>query len=39
VFSGRALDAAVRLGIRQTLVSLTHDGEYAVAFVIATDGG
>ena len=39
VFSGRALDAAVRLGIRQTLVSLTHDGDYAVAFVIATDGG
>ena len=39
VFSGRALDAAVRLGIRQTLVSLTHDGDYAVAFVVATDGG
>ena len=38
VFSGRALDASVRLGIRQTLVSLTHDGDYAVAFVIATDG-
>ncbi len=39
VFSGRALDAAVRLGIRQTLVSLTHEGDYAVAFVIATDEG
>ena len=38
VFSGRALDAASRLGIKQTLVSLTHDGDYALACVIATDG-
>lgn len=38
VFSGRARDAAARLGIKQMLVSLTHDADYAVAFVIATDG-
>lgn len=38
IFSGRAWEAAARLGIKQTLVSLTHDGDYAVAFVIATDG-
>jgi len=38
LFSGRARDAAARLGIKQTLVSLTHEGDYAVAFVIATDG-
>ena len=38
VFSGRAQDAAARLGIKRTLVSLTHDGDYALAFVIATDG-
>jgi holo-[acyl-carrier protein] synthase len=38
IFSGRARDAAARLGIKQTLVSLTHDGDYAVACVIATDG-
>lgn len=38
VFSGRARDAAARLGIKRTLVSLTHDGDYALAFVIATDG-
>ena len=39
VFSGRALDVATSLEIRQTLVSLSHDSEYAVAFVVATDGG
>lgn len=38
VFSGRARDVAARLGITQTLVSLTHDGDYAMACVIATDG-
>lgn len=38
VFSGRAQDAVARLGIKRTLVSLTHNGDYAVAFVIATDG-
>ena len=38
VFSGRARDAATRLGIKRTLVSLTHDGDYALAFVMATDG-
>jgi holo-[acyl-carrier protein] synthase len=38
VFLGRAKAAADRLGIRRTLVSLSHDGDYAAAFVIATDG-
>lgn len=38
VFSGRVQDAAARLGIKRTVVSLTHDGDYALAFVIATDG-
>lgn len=38
LFSGRAREAAARLGIKQTLVSLTHEGDYAIAFVIATDG-
>jgi holo-[acyl-carrier protein] synthase len=39
VFLGRAKAAADRLGIRRTLVSLSHDGDYAAAFVIATDEG
>jgi holo-[acyl-carrier protein] synthase len=38
VFSGRAREAAARLGITHTLLSLTHDGDYALACVIATDG-
>lgn len=38
VFSGRAREAATRLGVKQTLLSLTHDGEYAAACVVATDG-
>ena len=39
VFSGRAREAAARLGITQARVSLSHDGDYALAFVIATDEG
>lgn len=39
VFSGRARQAAARLGITQAQVSLSHDGDYALAFVIATDEG
>lgn len=38
LLSGRARDVAARLGIAQTLVSLTHDGDYAMACVVATDG-
>ena len=38
VFSGRARYVAGRLGIKQALVSLTHDGDYALACVVATDG-
>jgi len=34
--SGAARLEAERRGIRQTLVSLTHDGDYAVAVVVAT---
>ncbi|MGH7412287.1 MAG: holo-ACP synthase [Candidatus Methylomirabilis sp.] len=37
VFSGRAREAAARRGIRQMQVSLSHDGDYALALVIATD--
>jgi holo-[acyl-carrier protein] synthase len=38
VLSGRARDVAAGLGITQMLVSLTHDGDYAMAYVVATDG-
>jgi holo-[acyl-carrier protein] synthase len=38
VLSGRAQLAAARLGITRTLVSLAHDGDYALAFVVATGG-
>jgi holo-[acyl-carrier protein] synthase len=38
VLSGRAQEIAARLGITQMLVSLTHDGDYAMACVVATDG-
>ncbi|MDE2484099.1 MAG: holo-ACP synthase [candidate division NC10 bacterium] len=38
VLSGRARDVAAGLGIAQMLVSLTHDGDYAMACVVATDG-
>jgi holo-[acyl-carrier protein] synthase len=36
--SGRARETALRLGITRTHVSLSHDVEYAVALVVATDG-
>ncbi len=39
LLSGRARDVAVCLGITQMLVTLTHDGDYAMACVVATDGG
>ena len=38
VLSGRARDVAAGLGITQMLVSLTHDGDYAMACIVATDG-
>ncbi len=38
VLSGRARDVATGLGITQMLVTLTHDGDYAMACVVATDG-
>ncbi|CBE68617.1 acyl carrier protein synthase (ACP-CoA phosphopantetheinyltransferase)(Holo-ACP synthase) (holo-[acyl-carrier-protein] synthase (CoA:apo-[acyl-carrier-protein] pantetheinephosphotransferase)) [Candidatus Methylomirabilis oxygeniifera] len=38
VLSGRARDVAACLGITQMLVTLTHDGDYAMACVVATDG-
>ncbi len=36
--TGAARTRARSLGVRQTLVSLSHDGEYALATVMATDG-
>ncbi|NJD68561.1 MAG: holo-[acyl-carrier-protein] synthase [candidate division NC10 bacterium] len=36
--SGRAKDVADGLGIMQMLVTLTHEGDYAMACVVATDG-
>ena len=38
VLAGRARDVAAALGITQMLVTLTHDGDYAMAYVVATDG-
>ncbi|MDE2058426.1 MAG: holo-ACP synthase [candidate division NC10 bacterium] len=38
VLSGRARDVAANLGIMQMLVTLTHDDDYAMACVVATDG-
>lgn len=35
--SGAARERAEAQGIRQTAVSLSHDGEYAIAVVVATD--
>ena len=35
--TGRAREVAQRRGMRQTFLSLSHDGDYALAFVIATD--
>jgi holo-[acyl-carrier protein] synthase len=37
-WTGAAGARAEALGIRQTLVSLSHDGGYALAVVVATDG-
>jgi holo-[acyl-carrier protein] synthase len=37
-WTGAAGARAAALGIRQTLVSLSHDGGYALAVVVATDG-
>lgn len=37
VLSGRARDVAAGLGITRMLVTLTHDGDYAMACVVATD--
>jgi holo-[acyl-carrier protein] synthase len=37
ILAGAARARAEAQGIRQTLVSLSHDGEYALAVVIATD--
>jgi holo-[acyl-carrier protein] synthase len=37
-WTGAAGARAEALGIRQTLVSLSHDGGYALALVVATDG-
>lgn len=34
---GQAKAHAETLGIKRVLVSLSHDGEYATAFVVATD--
>lgn len=34
---GAARRQAERQGVRQTLVSLSHDGDYAIAVVVATD--
>ncbi|MBI4537216.1 MAG: holo-ACP synthase [candidate division NC10 bacterium] len=35
--SGAARQEAERQGVRQALVSLSHDGDYAMAVVVATD--
>ncbi|MFQ5848432.1 MAG: holo-ACP synthase [Candidatus Methylomirabilales bacterium] len=35
--TGRARHVAAEMGIRRLHLSLSHDGDYAVAFVIATD--
>lgn len=35
--SGAAKQQAEARGIRQAMVSLSHDGEYAIAVVVATD--
>ncbi|NJK54334.1 MAG: hypothetical protein HC936_19005 [Leptolyngbyaceae cyanobacterium SU_3_3] len=37
ILSGAARDRADARGIRQALVSLSHDGDYAIAVVVATD--
>jgi holo-[acyl-carrier protein] synthase len=37
ILRGAAATRAASLGIRQTYLSLSHEGEYALAFVVATD--
>jgi holo-[acyl-carrier protein] synthase len=37
LLTGAARDRANARGIRQALVSLSHDGDYAIAVVVATD--
>jgi len=37
VLRGAAASRAAALGVRQTHLSLAHEGEYALAFVVATD--
>lgn len=37
ILRGAAASRAAALGVRQTHLSLAHDGEYALAFVVATD--
>ncbi len=37
VLRGAAAARAAALGVRQTHLSLAHEGEYALAFVVATD--
>ena len=37
LLAGVAAARAAALGVRQTHLSLSHEGEYALAFVVATD--
>jgi len=37
LLAGVAAARAAALGVRQTYLSLAHEGEYALAFVVATD--
>ncbi|MGH7361409.1 MAG: holo-ACP synthase [Candidatus Methylomirabilales bacterium] len=37
ILRGAAATRAAALGVRQTHLSLAHEGEYALAFVVATD--
>lgn len=37
LLAGAAAARAAALGVRQTHLSLAHEGEYAMAFVVATD--
>lgn len=37
ILTGAAAARAAALGVRQTHLSLAHEGEYALAFVVATD--
>lgn len=37
ILRGAAAARAAALGVRETYLSLAHEGEYALAFVVATD--